>query len=286
MSVLITDVSSNNGKIDFAIMKKQVAGVIIRAGYRGYSAGTIKTDAKYQSNIAAAEAVGLPVGVYWYTTAKSKAEAKDEADYLLKLIKGHKLSFPVFLDLEYAPGRKGRADSISAARRTMYAVTWLERVNAAGYDVGVYCNPDFWADGLVSDKLKKYARWIARYGAKCPVDCDMWQYTSTATGSLYGQSGGYIDASHCYTDFIGGATSKFAGGATTAKKEATKDMDTLRRGDEGQQVKVLQKLLGGLTVDGIFGAGTETAVKAYQTTKGLTADGICGPLTWDALLGD
>jgi peptidoglycan hydrolase-like protein with peptidoglycan-binding domain len=63
-------------------------------------------------------------------------------------------------------------------------------------------------------------------------------------------------------------------------------MDTLRRGDEGQQVKVLQKLLGGLTVDGIFGGNTETAVKEYQTAKGLTADGICGPLTWDALLGD
>jgi GH25 family lysozyme M1 (1,4-beta-N-acetylmuramidase) len=284
MSVLVTDVSSNNGKIDFAIMEKQVAGVIIRAGYRGYSAGTIKTDAKYQSNIAAAEAVGLPVGVYWYTTAKSKAEAKDEADYLLKLIKGHKLSFPVFLDLEYAPNRKGRADSISAARRTMYAVTWLERVNAAGYDVGVYCNPDFWQSALVSSKLSKYARWIAKYGSKCPVDCDIWQYTSTATGSLYGQSGGYIDVSRCYTDFVGGATSKFAGGATTAKKEATKDMDTLRRGDEGQQVRVLQKLLGGLTVDGIFGTGTEAAVKEYQTAKGLVADGIVGVNTWAKLL--
>jgi GH25 family lysozyme M1 (1,4-beta-N-acetylmuramidase) len=284
MSVLITDVSSNNGKIDFAKMKKHAAGVIIRAGYRGYSAGTIKTDAKYQSNIAAAEAVGLPVGIYWYTTAMNNSEAVEEADYLLKLIKGHKLSFPVFLDLEYAPGRKGRADSISAARRTMYAVTWLERVNAAGYDVGVYCNPDFWADGLVSDKLKKYARWIARYGAKCPVDCDMWQYTSTATGSLYGQSGGYIDASHCYTDFIGGATSKFAGGATTAKKEENHDMDTLRRGDEGQQVKALQKLLGWLTIDGIFGEKTETAVMEFQAANNLTVDGIVGSNTWGKLL--
>ena len=35
--------------------------------------------------------------------------------------------------------------------------------------------------------------------------------------------------------------------------------------------------------DGIFGAGTESALKAFQRDHGLNADGICGPLTWDAL---
>jgi lysozyme len=63
------------------------------------------------------------------------------------------------------------------------------------------------------------------------------------------------------------------------------DMDTLRNGDKGQQVKVLQKLLNcGLTVDGIFGEKTETAIKEYQAVNDLTADGIVGTKTWSKLL--
>jgi N-acetylmuramoyl-L-alanine amidase len=36
--------------------------------------------------------------------------------------------------------------------------------------------------------------------------------------------------------------------------------------------------------DGIFGAGTENAVKSFQRHHGLTVDGIVGKKTWDKLL--
>jgi peptidoglycan hydrolase-like protein with peptidoglycan-binding domain len=44
--------------------------------------------------------------------------------------------------------------------------------------------------------------------------------------------------------------------------------------------------LAGSTPDGLFGSGTQTAVKAYQTAAHLTADGIVGRNTWTALFGD
>ncbi|MCD8189689.1 MAG: peptidoglycan-binding protein, partial [Clostridiales bacterium] len=89
------------------------------------------------------------------------------------------------------------------------------------------------------------------------------------------------------------AGGKVLSGLTTRRKaerelyltEVTHDMDTLRKGDEGQQVRALQMLLGGLTVDGIFGANTQSAVIAWQNNYGLDADGIVGPLTWAAILG-
>ncbi len=89
------------------------------------------------------------------------------------------------------------------------------------------------------------------------------------------------------TDDTTGATSTTTTTTTTTTEEAH-DMDTLRNGDTGQQVTVLQKLLNqlgsSLTEDGDFGSKTEAAVKSYQKKQGLTQDGICGPKTWAAIL--
>lgn len=65
---------------------------------------------------------------------------------------------------------------------------------------------------------------------------------------------------------------------------------TLQRGFEGQPVKNLQRALnavGGynLSIDGIYGPATETAVKKFQQShSGLTVDGICGANTKNAIL--
>src|SRR5699024_9994502 len=68
---------------------------------------------------------------------------------------------------------------------------------------------------------------------------------------------------------------------------------TLRRGDTGLYVELVQFWLGGLalyeeslpavTVDGNFGAGTEAAVRAFQSQAGLAVDGVVGRATWQAL---
>lgn len=52
----------------------------------------------------------------------------------------------------------------------------------------------------------------------------------------------------------------------------------LKLGSKGPEVGALQKKLG-IPVDNDFGAGTDAAVKAFQTKNGLTADGIVGPGT-------
>ncbi len=59
---------------------------------------------------------------------------------------------------------------------------------------------------------------------------------------------------------------------------------TLRRGDEGTDVFYLQGRLGVAPIDGVFGGGTEAAVRTWQGTHGLTPDGVVGPKTWGKLL--
>ena len=60
---------------------------------------------------------------------------------------------------------------------------------------------------------------------------------------------------------------------------------TLKRGSKKPEVKDLQEALEALgfspgKIDGIFGAATEKAVKAFQASVGIDADGIVGPITW------
>ena len=59
----------------------------------------------------------------------------------------------------------------------------------------------------------------------------------------------------------------------------------LRKGDRGEQVKEVQQMLG-ITDDGIFGSGTESDVKKFQSSKGLIADGIVGPKTYETLVNE
>ncbi len=60
---------------------------------------------------------------------------------------------------------------------------------------------------------------------------------------------------------------------------------TLRRGDTGEDVRVLQAALG-ITADGQFGPKTDDRVRAFQRRHELLPDGVVGPLTWAALLPD
>lgn len=59
---------------------------------------------------------------------------------------------------------------------------------------------------------------------------------------------------------------------------------TLRVGARGNITKWLQKRLALKLQDGIFGNGTNAAVRNYQNALGLTSDGIVGQGTWNALL--
>lgn len=59
----------------------------------------------------------------------------------------------------------------------------------------------------------------------------------------------------------------------------------LKVGSQGEDVKKLQQKLG-INSDGIFGKGTEKAVKLFQIEKGLNADGIVGINTWNKLMGE
>lgn len=70
-------------------------------------------------------------------------------------------------------------------------------------------------------------------------------------------------------------------------EDADRYHPTLRRGAKGETVELLQELLNvngiQVVVDGDFGVLTEQAVRSFQESNGLKADGVVGPLTWEKL---
>lgn len=204
MAKKIIDVSQWNGTITWSTVAKNVDGVIIRAGYRGYgSAGTLATDPNFKKNITGAIKAGIPVGIYWCSQALSDSEAIEEARYLHNLIKGYKLTYPVYLDSEHmAPGAAGRADKISKARRTQYGLTLCRTLKDYGYTPGLYCSESWYTAEIDGSAFEKagFSIWIAKYSSNKPrvSNYDAWQYTST--GKVSGISGN-VDLNHFYTDY-------------------------------------------------------------------------------------
>ena len=80
-----------------------------------------------------------------------------------------------------------------------------------------------------------------------------------------------------YQEKVGIAVDGVAGPDTFARM-GLHELILLRRGSKGETVKKLQQALG-IDADGIFGGGTEKAVKAYQQEKGLAVDGLASPET-------
>lgn len=192
------DVSKWNQEIDWEAVKD--AGVefaIIRCGYRGASTGALVIDPRYQENIEGAIEAGIPVGVYFFTQALDEVEAVEEASMVIRLIEDYDVDYPVFLDSESAGGR-GRADDLDSDQRTKAHRAFLQTIEAAGYETGVYASRNWLRNRIDMTRLSDYRIWLAEY-ADVPTYDDyyyhMWQYTSK--GRVDGISTN-VDLNLCY----------------------------------------------------------------------------------------
>lgn len=176
--ILGIDVSKWNGSIDWKAVKNSgVSYVIIRCGYRGSTAGSLVEDPKYRTNIQGATAAGLKVGVYFFTQAINEIEAVEEASMVLSLVKGYKLSYPIFLDVESSGGR---ADGISKSVRTEVCKAFCQTIKNSGYTAGVYANKTWFNSYIDAGQLGAYRIWLAQYAAQPTYSgrYDIWQYSS------------------------------------------------------------------------------------------------------------
>lgn len=158
------DVSKHNGKIDFEkVRDDNYQFVFIKA-----SEGKTYRDDAFASNYKAAHEAGLKVGAYHFF--RKNRTGREQADNLLKVIKGKTLDLPVVIDLEDDWGNGATTKRDVAVQRLLEMITCL---NDQGYQVMIYTN---------MDGYKKYYKDML-------TDCDLWLCSFTSPEDLQSQIG-------------------------------------------------------------------------------------------------
>lgn len=234
-------------------------------------------DSQFENNLAGATKYGLMTGVYRYVYAQNTAMAQEEANAIVKALNGRKLKLGVWLDLEDISIK-----NIGKVRLSDIIHTEARILQKAGYDVGIYCNKDWYYNVLDHEELKRiYPFWIARYSkydigiepiSLCPSAYGQgWQYSSK--GKVAGINGN-VDLDVFFED-------------TSVLFKPSAPKPTLRQHDSGVSVAQLQKCLNwfgyNLVVDGSFGPKTYEALLSFQQgafSDEAEHDGIYGGKTY------
>lgn len=274
----IVDVSKWQGVINWSAAK---SGGVQLAILRVQDSS--KYDERIEDNIRGCQENGIPFGVYGYFRARTEAEGLKEASLLLNRTRasGGGALFYV-LDCE--------EETITREAIRVAVNFFIGQGLKVGLYIGHHTYPIYGGD------YGQHFTWIPRYSSRPPAyPCDLWQYTSK--GSIPGINGNVDLNVLCGGKTLAWFTDR-AQNSTPAPTPAPTPIQTipeypkwagyyLKKGSRGKNVQQMQQRLKDrgwkITVDGIFGAQTDTVVRAFQREKGLAVDGIVGARTWSAL---
>ena len=222
------DISAWQGNIDITKLSSQVDFFIFRC-YAGSS-----KDSKVDRNVELAIQNNKPYGLYIYSYALNVAQAKEEAERVVKLANTYSVK-PNFLviDMEDADGYKSRHGMPSNSTLVDICEKECEVFENAGYQSMVYASSS-WFKGKLSG-LKGYEKWEAHWptysngqqkgNATSPSgesadNCAIWQFTSQ--GRLNGYNGN-LDMNYAYKEFV------VKGGKPNPKPTPTKSNEEIAK---------------------------------------------------------
>lgn len=185
------DVSHHNGNIDWS--KVAASGKTFAVLKCMYEAQSHRIDECFEHNYKGCCDYGIDKGVYIFIASASIADPVGDAKALLNHLKGRKLEYGIWLDLESAVLRAKGKEYI---RNLCYIYAY--HFTMAGYFCGIYCNRDWYLNVIHDDLKRDFDFWIARYpagdnGSYNPASplkpsCGVaWQYSSK--GRVNGISG-------------------------------------------------------------------------------------------------
>lgn len=173
------DVSKWQGKIDFKAVKEAgIEFVIMRIGSQREPGDEFTIDTKFQEYYRDAKEVGLKIGVYVYNTAISKADGIKTARWVMQMLDGDKLDFPIAYDFENWSNFMDYEISLHTLSEA-YKV-FEKELRDNGYEAMLYSSK-FYLENVWLD-YEDTKVWLAHYTSKTDYQGDyiMWQMTSLA----------------------------------------------------------------------------------------------------------
>jgi GH25 family lysozyme M1 (1,4-beta-N-acetylmuramidase) len=278
------DVSGFQGDVNWS----SVASAGASFAYVKATEGINYTNGHFAQQYNGSAGVGLIRGAYHFARPNASS-GSSQADYFVNHGGGWSRdgkTLPGALDIEYQPS----GDTCYGLSRSSM-VSWIrsfvtEYHSRTGRYPMIYSTTDWWTTctGNYSGFAGNDPLWIANYTGKAtPLPAGWSGYTiwqHAAAGTFPGDQ-----------DVFNGTLADlrtFALGDYTPPPPPGGGWPTVQQGQSGRQVTTVQYLLNAhgsaLTADGQFGAGTRSAVVSFQSSKGLTADGIVGANTWQVLI--
>lgn len=185
------DVSKYQGTIDWAKVKASgVEFAMVRVGYRAKSTGEIFEDPTARYNMQEAQAAGIKVGAYFFSSAVTQDEARAEAAFTKEIIAKYRITYPVAYNCEDFQSADSRQYGLGVEDRTNLACAFLDEISAGGYTPMFYASRSELEGSAQWDTqtlASKYKIWVAQYpdqpypqtaASSYLGTHDMWQYTS------------------------------------------------------------------------------------------------------------
>ena len=212
------DVSKYQGSIDWEqVAQSGVEFAMIRVGYRTKVTGIIYEDPGARYNLQEATKNGLLVGAYFFSSAVTEEEAREEAAWVADFISRYQITYPVAYNCEDFQSPDSRQYGLGSEERTTIACAFLDTISAAGYTPMFYAsrnemegNAQWNMDTLGS----RYRVWVSQYPEQPYPETPastysgshaMWQYTSQ--GKVAGIRGS-VDVNLAYFGYSQAAEAK------------------------------------------------------------------------------
>lgn len=168
------DVSKWQGEIDWQKVKNAGAEfVFIRIGYQDGFDGECKEDECFTRNIEGAKRAGLKVGGYFYSYAKTKKEAEEQADWVISKLSNYEIDLPIAFDWE-------SWTSFGKCKMSFYdlnqnAKTFIKKLNDNGYKGSLYSSKNYLQTMWYKEQYENV--WLAHYTSQTDYDGNyqVWQ---------------------------------------------------------------------------------------------------------------
>lgn len=189
------DVSKYQGTIDWQqVAASGIDFAMVRVGYRVWKTGEIIEDSNARYNMQEAQANGIMLGAYFFSSAVTEEEAIEEADWVADCIAQYQITYPVAYNCEGFEDPESRQYNLTKAQRTDVAIAFLNRIYERGYTPMFYAakneleNDAKWDTSRLENTYKIWMAWYSGYldpmqeGAKESIgNSAMWQYSNQGT---------------------------------------------------------------------------------------------------------